>query len=157
MEHQIVSDYTEVSSAENVKVYLRVRPTEKSATADEQKRDAKLLSFFDDDPGKITVVDANDAKYGSHDFRFDGIFKPATKQEAVFEKIGQPMVQRVLSGFNGCIFVSLSVEKRKCGEEAGSTARNAISGMQAASLLAPDPHAMDARSRKPLCSVSRLR
>ena len=102
----MVSDYTEVSSAENVKVYLRVRPVEKVGTEDEQKRDAKSLTFFDDDPGKITVVDANDVKYGSHDFRFDGIFKPATKQEAVFEKIGQPMIQRVLSGFNGCIFVS---------------------------------------------------
>ena len=41
---------------------------------------------------------------GTHNFAFDAIFGPDSRQVDVFEEVAAPVVKGVLEGFNGTIF-----------------------------------------------------
>lgn len=41
---------------------------------------------------------------GKHDFTFDAIFGPDSRQVDVFKEVGAPVVKGVLDGYNGTIF-----------------------------------------------------
>ena len=41
---------------------------------------------------------------GKHNFAFDAVFGPESKQVDVFQEVGTPVVKGVLDGYNGTIF-----------------------------------------------------
>ena len=100
MTHRVVSDYTNVESSSNIKVFVRARPPEDSSVNmdfmdlgnDPQSR---RLVIKDPDPNK---------KYGEVAFQFDKIFGISSHQQEIFNTVCRPQVDHVLCGYNACCF-----------------------------------------------------
>ena len=54
--------------------------------------------------GEITVHNQKDVGEKERVFSFDLTFKPGCKQENVFKQAALPIIESVLSGYNGTIF-----------------------------------------------------
>ncbi|KAJ1620524.1 P-loop containing nucleoside triphosphate hydrolase protein, partial [Pavlovales sp. CCMP2436] len=84
-----------VKPAARVLVYTRVRPqTSKEA------REGLVVSV-DAAESAILLSDKQDRE--AHVFKCDGVFAPNTPQEAIFEAVGQPVLDATLEGYNGCV------------------------------------------------------
>ncbi|OQR84285.1 kinesin-like protein KIF15-A-like isoform X2 [Achlya hypogyna] len=86
-----------VGGGENIRCMVRVRPMPESPIS---RRCIEL-----DLPTQSITVGTH-AKLPSDHRRFavDGIFPEESSQEYVFTKVGLPVVEAVLQGYNGCIF-----------------------------------------------------
>lgn len=83
-----------------VKVAVRCRPLSEK----EKEEDFENIVKVQTDRGEIVVM--NDKKPGEKErvFSFDMAFEPYCKQEFVFKQAALPIIQSVLSGYNGTIF-----------------------------------------------------
>jgi kinesin family protein C2/C3 len=79
----------------NIRVYCRVRPLGSNA----RDADHDIVSF----PSEGAMLIKNPAKNASHDFEFEKIFNPKSRQEDVFAEVAE-LITSVLDGFNVCIF-----------------------------------------------------
>ncbi|KAG8456883.1 hypothetical protein KFE25_005033 [Diacronema lutheri] len=84
-----------VKLTSRVLVYTRVRPP----TAKEAKEG--LVVSVDSAEHAINLSDKNDRE--QHVFKCDGVFAPDAAQDAVFEEVGQPVLDATLEGYNGCV------------------------------------------------------
>ncbi|CAH1790685.1 unnamed protein product [Owenia fusiformis] len=89
---------------QTIQIFSRVKPT---------KAKIGLYEIDEDDSGspRLTFTVPKDLAVGlvnnkkeNYKFRFQRVFDQKTKQEEVFEHVGQPVVDNVLSGYNGTIF-----------------------------------------------------
>ena len=97
--HKVTSDYSNLSESEHIKVFIRLRPP---AGGKDPSKD-----MFDIPPGNglLTLRNPKDTgSKGSHKFKFDACFDENTGQETVFQTVAEPLVSKVLSGFNVCCF-----------------------------------------------------
>jgi hypothetical protein len=97
--HDVMSDYSNLSESEHIKVYVRLRPPangkESTANMFEIAQEQQLLTLRnpgDNKPG------------GGHKFKFDAAFDESVSQEVVYSRVAEPLVSKVLSGFNACCF-----------------------------------------------------
>ncbi|GKT24868.1 Kinesin like protein, partial [Aduncisulcus paluster] len=81
-----------------IKVAVRIRPVvdEDFAGGEEQAQECVLAI----DPNTVGV---DHESYGSRDFSYDLVLSPSVAQCDVFEKIGRPLVEDVLRGFNSTV------------------------------------------------------
>jgi len=99
--HRIISDYTNVETSSNIKVYVRARPPEDNALK---------IDFIDtkSDPEHKRIVikdpDTNNKKYSEVVFQFDKIFWVEAQQIELFNTVCRPQVDHVLRGYNACCF-----------------------------------------------------
>ena len=125
MEHVVTSDYTNVTSNENVQVFVRMRPPEDGAGVP-----PSMFDDLDAKKKKITIRDPNNRNYGEVSFAFDQIFDPPTQQDHVFEKVALPLVERTLSGYNSCCFAYGQTGSGKTysmfGEDKGNNSQGVI-------------------------------
>ena len=82
------------NKSEDISVVCRVRPL----INDEAKSFAVKVA----PPNTIEVVSGDNNNL--HEFSFDHVLGPETTQSTVFEKIGRPVVDCVMDGFNATIF-----------------------------------------------------
>lgn len=98
--HNVMSDYSNVGESENIKVYIRLRPP---ANGQEPSKD-----MFEIPPNNQVMTLKNPTDTGSagggHKFKFDACFDEHTSQEHVYQRVADPLVSKVLSGFNACCF-----------------------------------------------------
>ena len=81
----------------NVKVAVRCRPL----SSKEVNRGSQCIVTMTD----TTVrVNSNNEKEEAKDFTFDHCYFTDSKQEQVFEHLGQPLLTQAFEGFNGTIF-----------------------------------------------------
>jgi kinesin family protein 5 len=78
-----------------VLVYTRVRPPK-----GKEAREGLVLTV-DESDSAILVSDKNERD--AHVFKCDGVFPIEAPQEAIFEEVGQPVLDAVLEGYNGCV------------------------------------------------------
>lgn len=85
----------------NIRVFCRVRPP----LADEETRQQCGWQYMDDTSLEISHNElvAGSRKLVKHDFSFDQVFHPKSRQEDIFELVS-PMIQSALDGYNVCIF-----------------------------------------------------
>jgi hypothetical protein len=125
MDHVVTADYTNVSSNENVQVFVRMRPPE-----DGEGVPATMFDELDAKKKKITIRDPNNRNYGEVSFAFDQIFEPTTQQDSVFEKVARPLVERTLGGYNTCCFAYGQTGSGKTysmfGEDKGNNSQGVI-------------------------------
>ncbi len=77
------------SPNEGVRVLIRVRPSSTPSFRE------SLLSI-DSSYGSIEIRSSPPQR-----FQFDGVAGPDSTQEQLFHQVGQPMVEKVLQGYNG--------------------------------------------------------
>ena len=91
-----------MSNRDRIKVVCRIRPENKLELAGAY---ARCVTYSDND---ITVQCNPESKVsdmaGSHNFAFDAIFGPESRQIDVFHEVAAPTVKGVLEGYNGTIF-----------------------------------------------------
>eukprot|EP00941_MAST-03F_sp_MAST-3F-sp1_P000835 g835.t1 len=107
MDHTNVTDYTNVKELDNVKVHVRLRPPDKNFGGAAAANDMYEASEKDGKKCIIALKSSGDgakSRAQRHEFRFDNILTPETTQEEVFEKVGGPIVDHVLKGYNACCF-----------------------------------------------------
>lgn len=85
----------------NIRVFCRVRPS----LADEETRQQCGWQYMDDTSLEISHNElvAGSRKLVKHEFSFDQVFHPKSRQEDIFELVS-PMIQSALDGYNVCIF-----------------------------------------------------
>ena len=86
---------TKNSSRENVRVVVRVRPSNNKELAIANQTNCVKLQ---DQLLEIAVEEA------THNFQFDRVFGPESNQLEVFEYTAIPLIIDVLSGYNATIF-----------------------------------------------------
>ena len=120
MDHVVTSDYTNVTSNENVQVFVRMRPPEDGSSVP-----LTMFEEFDAAKKKITIRDPNNRNYGEVSFAFDQIFEPSSHQPTIFERVARPLVDRTLAGYNTCCFAYGQTGSGKTysmfGEDRGDT------------------------------------
>ncbi|CAG9334654.1 unnamed protein product [Blepharisma stoltei] len=90
-----------MSLAGHIRIFLRVRPTE---------RPSRGVSLSDDSTTLDVHIQKRDARdyvnnqKEDYKFQFDEILPMKTKQEEVFEKVAKEIVDSVMEGYNGTIF-----------------------------------------------------
>jgi kinesin family protein 5 len=84
-----------MSSRESISVMLRIRPVKES----EQSYINCLETFSDQKGLKIKCTDNS-----TSEFQFDRVFPSQSSQEEIFEVAARPIIDSVLSGYNGTIF-----------------------------------------------------
>ncbi|KAJ1491819.1 P-loop containing nucleoside triphosphate hydrolase protein [Baffinella frigidus] len=87
-----------MSGEEGIQVFVRVRP--------QNKKETQLnRSAIEVDPAKSAVIVTNKQGDGKNQqFVYDQVGGPECTQEHVFNKVGQPLCEAVLQGFNSTIF-----------------------------------------------------
>ena len=93
--HAVTADYTDFKEIDNVKVFVRLRPTPVDLESGSFEKVSELGS---DD--RITLS----ANQKSHAFKFDRVFNEETDQAMVHKVIGTKLVDKVLQGYNTCCF-----------------------------------------------------
>lgn len=99
--HRVISDYTNVDSSSNIKVFVRARPPEDLSV------NMDFMEMGNDPEGRRLVIrdpDPNNKKYSEVVFQFDKIFGIHSQQQEVFNTVCRPQVDHVLRGFNACCF-----------------------------------------------------
>ncbi|XP_065061437.1 kinesin-like protein KIF6 [Rhopilema esculentum] len=102
-EEQQVSERNMVK--QTIQIYCRLKPTQNTANQ---------LFEVDDDVGESSIVTFRvprdlasgliNNKKEAYKFRFNHIFEQNAKQEDIFNAISKPVIENVLSGYNGTIF-----------------------------------------------------
>ena len=91
-----------MSSRDRIKVVCRIRPENAIEKAGNYSR---CVEF---DGPKISIDCNPESKMsdmvGTHNFTFDAIFGPASRQIDVFTEVGASVVKGVMEGYNGTIF-----------------------------------------------------
>jgi hypothetical protein len=93
-----MSRYLEMQS-ENIRVAVRIRHQDTTDTPAvvPDSYIPKLNKYT-----SVTIADPNIRK-GSKMYTFDHVFTPKATQEHVYEVV-QPLIERCLDGYNGCVF-----------------------------------------------------
>lgn len=86
------------SSTECIQVMVRCRPINSKEQGDKR---ASIVSV-DSTSGQISLKNSKSEE--SKQFTFDAVFDGASKQEAVFGCVAQPIIDSVMNGYNGTIF-----------------------------------------------------
>jgi hypothetical protein len=96
--HKVMSDYSNLKESENIKVFIRLRPPANGKEV--------TPNMFELGNGTLALRNPNDDGGGSggHKFKFDASFDQNASQETVFKSVAEPLVSKVLSGFNACCF-----------------------------------------------------
>lgn len=88
-------------ATESVQVMVRCRPINATEVGDQRKTivsvDEQLRSVHVSNP-KVDEADSGKR------FTFDAVFGPDSQQEQVFEAVAMPIIDSVMSGYNGTIF-----------------------------------------------------
>lgn len=84
----------------NIKVVARFRPLNEyeKVLPTQQLTASEVSSFLSDTT--VTIDHGKEVET----FTFDRVFSPTSSQELVFETIGQPVIDDVLTGYNGTVF-----------------------------------------------------
>lgn len=98
-----VNDYTKFSPNDNVKIFVRARPLVEEASTDSPNA-AAIIKPGEDQSTTLVLRNTDLHRVVEDKFAFDRIFLGETKQECIFEEIAKPLVQKILEGYNGCIF-----------------------------------------------------
>lgn len=101
MSQKELSEVAETEEIENVRVFVRVRPLSKKES-DAGHVDIATVDLLN---GIITVKNpAGSAHEPPKTFTFDTVFDANSKQLDIYNETARPIVDKVLSGFNGTIF-----------------------------------------------------
>lgn len=99
--NDLLIEAAETEEVENVRVFVRVRPLSKK----EIEAGYKNITVIDLLNGIVTVKNPSGS---SHEppkiFTFDTVFDSDSKQLDIYNETARPIVDKVLSGFNGTIF-----------------------------------------------------
>ena len=122
-----MSDYSNLKESDNIKVFIRLRPPANGKPPTEK--------MFDLPPGNGVLTLRNpsastasstggssSSTSGGHKFKFDATFDEKTTQQEVFSQVAEPMVSKVLAGFNVCCFAYGQTGSGKTHSIYGSTA-----------------------------------
>lgn len=89
---------------QTIRIFARIKPT-KSKTAlfeiDNEEGSSSILQFTI--PKDLAGGFVNNKKE-SYKFKFQNVFDQSTKQDTVFNEVAQPVIDNVLTGYNGTIF-----------------------------------------------------
>lgn len=87
--------------AENVRIYLRIRPNRAEDSTGPSARTTACLSLDPQNPQQaVTLFNGPKAEI----FTYDCVGGPETEQEEIFESVAKPVTQYCLQGYNGTIF-----------------------------------------------------
>lgn len=89
-----------MNSAECVRVVVRIRPLSSKELADGRKAVVKAHSGRKE----ISILNPENESEGPRTFTFDQTYGDDSTQKEVYETTAAPIVESVLSGFNGTIF-----------------------------------------------------
>jgi hypothetical protein len=101
MTHRVISDYTNVESSSNIKVFVRARPPEDLSV------NMDFMEMGNDPESRRLVIkdpDPSNKKYSEVAFQFDKIFGIHSQQQDIFNIVCRPQVDHVLRGYNACCF-----------------------------------------------------
>lgn len=90
----------EEEGAENVRVYIRVRPLHKK----EKSQNIKNVVHMDCNENLLTLIKPYTTNEKPKTFKFDHIFPESTTQMEIYRRVALPVVDKVLNGYNGTIF-----------------------------------------------------
>lgn len=95
---------------EAVKVVVRCRPMNSKETAEGRKPVVDVNSSAN----MVTIInpDANAISADPKSFTFDAVYDSESTQRAVYDETAYPLVDSVLSGYNGTIF-AVSRQRRQ--------------------------------------------
>lgn len=93
----------DAEAAENVSVYIRVRPLNKK----EKSENVTNVIHLDTNENLLALVkpySRNEKAEKPKTFKFDHIFSETTTQIEIYRRVALPIVDKVLNGYNGTIF-----------------------------------------------------
>ena len=86
-----------MSSGNNVRVVCRFRPQNNREIEESGKEIIQV-----DDSGTMVHIKGRES---DHKFNFDRIFPPSASQATVYDESARPVVEDIMKGYNGTIFV----------------------------------------------------
>ena len=131
--HKVMSDYSNLKDSENIKVFIRLRPPANG------KEPTPNMFEVPSGNGLLTLRNPKDgngsAGSGGHKFKFDATFAPDASQEQVFKAVAEPLVSKVLNGFNACCFAYGQTGSGKTHSIYGSNSQQVRPSMPVLSVL----------------------
>ncbi len=103
--HKVVADYTQESSNNNIKVFVRARPLE-----EDTNDSTDFITVSEEDERRISIRDpaaGSNKKYGEVSFQFDRVFWTNASQVDVFNDVNRNQIDYVLNGYNCCCFACM--------------------------------------------------
>ena len=114
-----INNLASTTSSDNVKVFVRLRPTDDDAKTTDDANEAE--SGFDHDDSldaedianlqekNIASVTKRSVTLGSRSetskcFTYDNVFSHDSRQLDIFEEVGKPVVDAAIKGYNGSVF-----------------------------------------------------
>jgi hypothetical protein len=106
----------DITSSDNVKVFVRLRPTNNNSTDNKTDKYDFTDSNDDDEDTLEELQEKNIAKVTNHSitlgsrsetskrFTFDNLFNHDSRQSDIFEEVGKPVVDAAIKGYNGSVF-----------------------------------------------------
>jgi kinesin family protein 3/17 len=89
------------SRSETVQVMVRCRPLNSKEKSDNRKE----IVDMDSNTRQVTLRNPkSDGPDDAKQFTFDQVFDQASRQDQVFNLVAQPIIDSVMSGYNGTIF-----------------------------------------------------
>jgi len=88
------------SGETNVRVAVRIRPLSHK----ENSNGEKSIIIIKDTGSQLVITDPNPSSREEHNFGFDILFNTDCLQTELWSRIGQPIMDKAFSGFNGTIF-----------------------------------------------------
>ena len=95
--HKVMSDYSNIQENENLKVFIRLRPPANGEESTEN------MFELQPEKGLLTLRNPGSSS-GGHKFKFDAAFAEETDQQTVYARVAEPLVTKVLGGYNVCCF-----------------------------------------------------
>lgn len=89
---------------QTIRIFCRVKPTKQHVgiyEVDDSDGNQSVISY--NVPRELSDGIINNKKE-NYEFRFDQVFDQETKQDEIFAHVAQPVIDNVLSGFNGTLF-----------------------------------------------------
>jgi hypothetical protein len=88
------------AASECVQVIIRCRPL----SSTEKKNNNNKIVEMDKKLKQIRIKDPSRKEEQLRTFTMDNVFDESSRQSVIFEETGKPIVESVLSGYNGTIF-----------------------------------------------------
>ena len=99
-----LTDYTQFTPNDNVKIFVRAKPLIGSEDSDDVLQIPGIMKPTEDPDCTLLMRHPDTTRIVEDKFSFDRVFSGDCTQENIFDEVAKPLIRKVLEGYNGCIF-----------------------------------------------------
>lgn len=100
-----VNDYTQFTPNDNIKIFVRAKPVLEMTELNDSPRIPGIMKPAEEDPDRMLIMrHPEQTRIVEDKFCFNRVFLGDCTQEDIFNEVGKPLINKVLEGYNGCMF-----------------------------------------------------